>query len=153
MPLAADFCVRLQNAARARIRSVPVPATTDNLSMAQILVQQGFLYNVTRGTIAGPGPQHWNVAPLPERRLWIDLKYRADERPVLEKLEVVSKPSRKVHMDEEELLRFATGRRAKFVPPLKLGEIGLVNCGKSGWWEVKDAIRRKLGGEVVAVAG
>jgi small subunit ribosomal protein S8 len=120
--------------------------------MANILLHQGFIYNVTRGTLAGPSPSDWLKAGLPDRRLWIDLKYRADERPVLEQLTVVSKPSRKLLMDSSELLRLATGRRAKFVKPLVLGEIGLVNCGKAGWFEVKDAIRRGLGGEVVARA-
>ena len=152
MPLYGNFCAALQNAARASIRSVSVPATKDNLAMANILLHQGFIYNVTRGTLAGPSPSDWLKAGLPDRRLWIDLKYRADERPVLEQLTVVSKPSRKLLMDSSELLRLATGRRAKFVKPLVLGEIGLVNCGKAGWFEVKDAIRRGLGGEVVARA-
>lgn len=53
-------------------------------------------------------------------------------------------------MDKDELLRFATGRRAKFVKPLDMGEIGIVDCGEKGWWEVRDAIRRGYGGEVVA---
>lgn len=121
--------------------------------MANILLHQGFLYNVTRGTIAGPSPANWLKAGPQDQRLWIDLKYRMDERPVLEQLSLVSKPSRKLVMDPDELLRFATGRRAKFVKPLVLGEIGLVNCGKThGWLEVKDAIRRGIGGEVVARA-
>ncbi|KDN40535.1 ribosomal protein S8 [Tilletiaria anomala UBC 951] len=152
MPLYGDFCVRLQNAARARIRSVPVQATKDNLSMAQILLQQGFIYNVTRGTLAGPSPATWNKAGIADRRLWIDLKYRMDERPVLGNMSLISKPSRRLVMDTGELLRFATGRRAKFVKPLTLGEIGLVNCGSAGWFEVKDAIQRGLGGELVARA-
>lgn len=69
---------------------------------------------------------------------------------MLEKMSVVSKPSRMLKMDKDELLRFATGRRAKFVRPLEMGEIGVVDCGKEGWWEVRDAIRRGYGGEVVA---
>ena len=82
--------------------------------------------------------------------MWVDLKFRPDDRPVLEKMNVVSKPSRKLTMDKDELLRLATGRRAKSVKPLDMGEIGIVDCGKNGWWEVRDAIRRGYGGEVVA---
>ncbi|KAK0525459.1 hypothetical protein OC835_005602 [Tilletia horrida] len=149
MPQYGDLCVRLQNAARARIRSVPLPHTADNLSISSILLQHGFIHNVTRGTAAGPSPAAWRTAPLSARRLWVDLKYGADDRPVLEKMTLVSKPSRKLHLSNEELLRFATGTRAKFVPPLKMGEIGLVQCGGHGWWEVRDAIKQGLGGEVV----
>lgn len=87
---------------------------------------------------------------MASRRLWVDLKFRPDDRPVLENMSAVSKPSRKLKMDDQELLRFATGRRAKFIKPLDMGEIGIVDCGKHGWWEVRDAIKRRLGGEVVA---
>lgn len=150
MPLHADLCVRLQNAARARLRSVPIPSTKDNLSMTSILLQHGFIHNVTRGSIAGPSPSEWTDASVARRRFWVDLKYRSDDRPVLESMTLVSKPSRRLTLDPEELLRFATGRRAKFITPLKMGEIGIVNCGEKGWFEVREAIRQGLGGEVIA---
>ncbi|KAN0064407.1 hypothetical protein ACQY0O_002605 [Thecaphora frezii] len=150
MPLYADLCVRLQNAARARLRSVAIPSTADNLSIVSILLQHGFIHNVTRGTITGPSASAYQAAGVASRRLWVDLKYRLDDRPVLEQMRAVSKPSRKLTMDTDELLRLATGRRAKTVQPLHMGEIAIVNCGKQGWWEARDAIKRKLGGEVVA---
>ncbi|KAL4399566.1 ribosome structural constituent [Malassezia pachydermatis] len=149
MPLYADLCVRLQNASRAKLRSVPIPNTKANLSITSILLQHGFIYNVTRGTIAGPSAADYNAAPEVRRRLWVDLKYRADDRPVLEKMNLVSKPSRQLSMTNDELLRWVTGRRAKFVSPLRAGEIGIINCGKDGWFEAKEAMRRKLEGEVV----
>lgn len=152
MPLHADLCTILQNASRARLRSIPLPSTKDNLSILSILLQHGFIHNVTRGTQTGPNPVSYTSASPAARRLWVDLKFRPDDRPVLEKMNVVSKPSRKLTMDKDELLRFATGRRAKFVKPLDMGEIGIVDCGKNGWWEVRDAIRRGYGGEVVARA-
>lgn len=91
----------------------------------------------------------WNTAPEVRRRLWVDLKYRSDDRPVLEQINLVSKPSRRLSMTSEELLRWVTGRRSKFVTPLKAGEIGIIDCGKHGWFEAKEAMRRKLEGEVV----
>ncbi|KAJ1025118.1 hypothetical protein NDA16_002624 [Ustilago loliicola] len=150
MPLHADLCTILQNASRARLRSIPIASTKDNLSILSILLQHGFIHNVVRGTQTGPSPIPYTSASPAARRLWVDLKFRPDDRPVLEKMNVVSKPSRKLTMDKDELLRFATGRRAKFVKPLDMGEIGIVDCGKKGWWEVRDAIRRGYGGEVVA---
>ncbi|CBQ69147.1 related to MRPS8-mitochondrial ribosomal protein, small subunit [Sporisorium reilianum SRZ2] len=150
MPLHADLCTILQNASRARLRSIPIASTKDNLSILSILLQHGFIHNVVRGTQTGPSPVSYTSASPAARRLWVDLKFRPDDRSVLEKMNVVSKPSRKLTMDKDELLRFATGRRAKFVKPLDMGEIGIVDCGKNGWWEVRDAIRRGYGGEVVA---
>jgi len=151
MPLHGDVCVRLQNAARARIRSVPIPSTIDNLSIVSILLQHGFIHNITRGTISGPSPTNFTTASIPARRLWVDLKYKANDRPVLESLNLISKPSRKISLDKDELLRFVTGRRAKFVTPLKMGEVGIVNT-RLGWMEAREAIRRGTGGEVVARA-
>ncbi|WFD45109.1 hypothetical protein MPSI1_003786 [Malassezia psittaci] len=149
MPLYGDLCVRLQNASRAKLRSVPIPNTKANLWITSILLQHGFIYNVTRGTVAGPNTQEWNRVSDVRKRLWVDLKYRADDRPVLESMNLVSKPSRKLLMNSEELLRWVTGRRAKFVTPLRAGEIGIINCGKHGWLEAKEAMRQKLEGEVV----
>lgn len=53
-------------------------------------------------------------------------------------------------MDAQELLRFSTGRRAKSVTPLVMGEIAVIDCGPNGWWEARDAIKRGFGGEVIA---
>lgn len=151
MPLYGDVCVRLQNAARARIRSVPIPSTNDNLSIVSILLQHGFIHNITKGTIQGPSPTNYVQASIPSRRLWIDLKYKSNDRPVLENLNLISKPSRRIDLDKDELLRFVTGRRAKFITPLKMGEVGIINT-KLGWMDAREAIRRGTGGEVVARA-
>lgn len=149
MPLHADLCVRLQNASRAKLKAVAIPNTKANVSILSILLQHGFIYNFTRGTIAGPSAIDWNAAPEVRRRLWVDLKYRSDDRPVLEKMNLVSKPSRRLSMNSEELLLWVTGRRSKFITPLKAGEIGIIDCGKHGWFEAKEAMRKKLEGEVV----
>lgn len=129
---------------------MPLPASQSNLSILSILLQYGFIHNITRGSLAGPSTQQYLTSALASRRLWVDLKYRPDDRPVLETMSPVSKPSRAVYMDSQELLRFATGRRAKFVTPLAMGEIAVVDCGPNGWWEARDAIKRGFGGEVVA---
>jgi len=149
MPLHADLCVRLQNASRAKLKSVPVPNTKANLWITSILLRHGFIYNVSRGTITGPSNTDYNEASEARRRLWVDLKYRSDERPVLERMNLVSRPARRLKMTSDELLRWLTGRRAKFVTPLRAGEIGIVDCGKDGWFEAKEAMRRRLSGEVV----
>ena len=72
MTLYADLCVRLQNASRAKLKSVPIPYTKANVAISAILLQHGFIYNMTRGSIAGPSAVDWNTAPDVRKRLWID---------------------------------------------------------------------------------
>ena len=122
MTLYADLCVRLQNASRAKLKSVPIPYTKANVAISAILLQHGFIYNMTRGSIAGPSAVDWNTAPDVRKRLWIDLKYRADDRPVLERMNLVSKPSRHLSMTKDELLLWETGRPAKLVTPIRTGD-------------------------------
>lgn len=83
--------------------------------------------------------------------MWAELKYRAD-RPVLKKMSLVSNPSRRVFMAPEEVERFVRGARVKFVPGLTLGEVALVHS-RQGWVEGREAVRRGLGGEVIARVG
>ena len=64
MTLYADLCVRLQNASRAKLKSVPIPYTKANVAISAILLQHGFIYNMTRGSIAGPSAVDWNTAPM-----------------------------------------------------------------------------------------
>lgn len=146
----------LQNGARARIRSIPLPYTKAALGLTSILLNHGFLYNVTRGTLQGPSPSQFLSASVASKRLWVDVKFSIDDRPVLSHALAVSKPSRKIYLDSKELLRLVTGRRAKFVSPLELGEIAVVRCKSEAgeeWLEARDAVGRGLGGEVVARVG
>ena len=146
----------LQNGARARIRSVPLPYTKAALGLTSILLHHGFIHNVTRGTLQGPSPAHFLTASEASKRLWVDIKYANDDRPVLSHAVPISKPSRKIFLDSRELLRLITGRRAQFVTPLQLGEIAVVKCrGEEGeeWVEARDAVGRGLGGEVIARVG
>ncbi|SGY29231.1 BQ5605_C002g01028 [Microbotryum silenes-dioicae] len=68
-------------------------------------------------------------------------------------MELVSKPSRKVVLDKEELSRFVRGSRVKFVRGLGMGEVALVRSGEATWVEAREAVRKGLGGEVVARVG
>lgn len=64
-------------------------------------------------------------------------------------MQLVSKPSRRVYMDNEEVRRFIKGSRVKFVPGLTLGEVALIRAGDK-WLEGRDAVSQGLGGEVIA---
>ncbi|KAK0469077.1 ribosomal protein S8 [Desarmillaria tabescens] len=154
MPLPFDLCARMQNAFRARHQNISVEHTTQNLGILTILLRAGFISNLTRGTIEAPSPTQFHTVPLHQRRIWADLKYR-DDRPVLNHMELISKPSKKIEMDLSEIRLICSGRRAKTVKPLGMGEIAVVRTEnpEHKWLEAREALALKLAGEVVCRAG
>ncbi|BGP12929.1 hypothetical protein JCM10213_004348 [Rhodosporidiobolus nylandii] len=151
-----ELCARLSNASAARHRWVPLAPTKQHLSLLSLLLSHGFISSVSYGSnntssATPPDPSSYATARLSDKRVWAELKYRAD-RPVLNKMRLVSHPSRRVKMDKDELKRFVRGSRVKFVPGLGLGEVALVASG-SEFVEGREAIRRGLGGEVIARVG
>ena len=103
MVLPHDLCSHLQNAFRARHQRVCVPNTRQNLGILNILLRQGFITNMTQGTVAQPSPEDFRTAGEAQRRIWADLKYR-DDRPVLNAMSLISRPSKNVHMTHSELM-------------------------------------------------
>ena len=153
MPLPHDLCARLQNAFRARHQKIAVDHNTQNLGILSILLRAGFISNITRGTLTTPSPAEFNTAGESQRRVWADLKYR-DDQPVLRNMELVSKPSKRVHMDLSEIRLICSGRRAQQVKPLGMGEIAVVRTKdkEHEWLEAREALQLKLAGEVVCRA-
>ena len=152
-----ELCVRLSNASMARHRYVPLAPTKQHLSLLGLLLSHGFISSVSYGSTSTsssttPDPASYKEARLSERRVWAELKYRSD-RPVLSKMSLVSQPSRRVFMDKDQVMRFVKGGRVKFVPGLTLGEVALVETKNGEWMEGREAIRKGLGGEVVARVG
>lgn len=131
---------------------MPVPHTTQNLAIAQILLRNGFISNVTRGTVNGADPSTWHSAPEPHKRIWLTLKYRED-LPVLTHAEVISRPSKKMSMEPGDIRRLCSGRMSKFVKPLGLGEVVVVrhtdNDKITRWLEAREALQLNVGGEVL----
>ena len=154
MVLPHDLCSHIQNAFRARHKSICVPHTTQNLGILSILLRAGFITNLTRGTTSQPSPDQFHVASEAQRRIWAELKYRED-RPVLRHMGLVSKPSKRVVMEPAEIRLLCSGRRAQKISPLGMGEIAIVhtNNRENEWLEAREALQLKLGGEVVARAG
>lgn len=154
MPLPHDLCSHLQNAFRARHAKVLVPHSTQNLGILSILLRAGFLSSLTRGTTVEPSPAGFKEVKDSEKRIWAELKYRGD-KPVLNSMELVSMPSRRVFMDVGEIRRMCTGRRAAGrVSPLGMGEVAIVKTThpEYEWVEAREALQLKLGGEVVCRA-
>lgn len=151
-----ELCARLSNASLARHRFVPLQPTKQHLSLLSLLLSHGFISSLSYGSTSSssstpPDPSSFREARISDQRVWAELKYRA-ERPVLEKMSLVSHPSKRVFMDKDEIKRFVQGARVKFVPGLVLGEVALINS-RFGWMEGREAVRRGVGGEVIARVG
>jgi ribosomal protein S8 len=150
MPLPHDLCSALKNGFRARHRRIALPHTTQNLGILSILLREGFITSITRGTTRAPDPAAWLEASEPQKRIWADLKYR-DDRPVLRDMQLISKPSKRIVMEPGEIQRLCSGRRAKFVKPLGMGEVAIVRTREKDheWLEAREALKLNMGGEVV----
>ncbi|KAG5975201.1 hypothetical protein E4U55_007799 [Claviceps digitariae] len=152
----SNMCSHLQNASKARLGITSVKNTKYNLLLALAMHRSGFFSAVYR---AGPHPPTMEqmISEAPEQvtnanvanmRLWLGLKYW-NEKPVLSKIEVISRPSRLMTADLKELGRLTRGFPAKLkggvVPGLNLGECMFIATSR-GVLEVREALSHKVGG-------
>ncbi|KAJ9627172.1 hypothetical protein H2203_003634 [Taxawa tesnikishii (nom. ined.)] len=138
-----------------------------HLSLSLQLQKQGFLSTVD---VAGAAPplkllpsfdasnpeqvqrstseSHVTQENRASRRLWLGLKYW-DGEPVLRKMSLVSKPTKRIWLDSEQLGKIVRGREAGFVKGLRgIGECIFVTTDK-GIMEARECVERKIGGMVL----
>lgn len=121
----ADMLTRIRNAVNAKHKVVEVPASNIKRSIAQILLDEGFIdgFNVTEDGKQGI--------------ITIDLKYGPNEEKVISGIKRISKPGLRVYA------------RANEVPKV-LGGLGIAIVSTSKGL-VTDKVARKegIGGEVI----
>ena len=93
----ADMLTRIRNAMSAGHPKAEIPASRLKIELARILKQEGFVANYRVADDDG------------KRTIKVYLKYRADSRPVITKLERVSKPGRRVYTDSGRVPRVIGG--------------------------------------------
>ncbi len=122
----ADMLTRIRNALTARHESVEIPASKMKKSIAQILLDEGYIagYQVKENEI--------------QDTIVIDLKYVGKNGSVITGLKRISKPGLRVYAKSTELPRVLNG----------LG-IAIVSTSK-GVMTNKQAKLQNLGGEVLA---
>ena len=121
----ADMLTRMRNAIMVRHDSVLIPASRMKLSIAKILKAEGFIndYEVLRGK--------------PHRVIRIHLKYDDNNRPVLTRLERISKPGLRVRVQRKEIPRVYGGLGVAILSTSKG-----VMTGQQAW-------RQGIGGELL----
>ena len=122
----ADMLTRIRNAAAARHDSVDVPASKRKKSIAQILLDEGYIKNFQ---IVDDGTQGI---------IRIALKYGANRQKAITGLKRVSKPGLRVYAGAQELPKVLRG----------LG-IAIISTSK-GVMTDKKARELNVGGEVLA---
>jgi ribosomal protein S8 len=159
--LLAHTCSHLQNASKARLGLTSIPSTNLHLRLALALQNAGFLSTVVRGGQSPPPPHlllnhpssnndEAEIEPVTQenvasRRLWLGMKYWNSE-PVIEKMQLISKPTRRIWMDTEGLSTLVLGRQSGYVKGLRRpGECLFVTTDR-GVLEARECVERKIGG-------
>ena len=122
----ADMLTRIRNANSAKHETVDVPVSNMKKSIAEILLEEGYIKSYE---IVDDGKQGM---------IHITLKYGANKEKVISGLQRVSKPGLRVYAGRDELPRVLKG----------LG-IAIVSTSK-GIMTDKKARAEKIGGEVLA---
>lgn len=93
----ADMLTRIRNAGKARFDKVDIPASRMKISLARIFKDEGFIknYKVIKDNKQGI--------------LRIYLRYDDQNKPLIQRIERVSKPSRRVYAGVEDLPKVQGG--------------------------------------------
>jgi small subunit ribosomal protein S8 len=124
----ADMLTRIRNALMARHAEVAIPKSKIKVEIARVLMEEGYIKDYTVG----------DEKPVPMIR--IQLKYhgaRRERRPVITKIQRVSKPGRRVYRKRSEL-------------PIVLSGTGIaIITTPKGLMIAQKARVARLGGEVL----
>mgnify|MGYP001267180925 CR=1 FL=1 len=124
----SDMLTRIRNALMAGKATVEVPKSKIKVDIARILQDEGYIETYSVG----------DETPVP--MIHITLKYygsRRERRPVITKLERVSKPGRRIYRNRYDLPRVMSG-------------IGIaIVTTPQGVMTAQEARRKRVGGEVL----
>jgi len=124
----ADMLTRIRNALMAGHASVAIPHSKVKLALANILKDEGYIEDVTVGD------------ETPVAMIHVTLKYwgkRRERRPVISKVQRVSKPGRRIYVGKSEI-------------PWVLSGMGIaILTTPQGLMTGQQARRQGLGGEVL----
>lgn len=158
-------CSHLNNATKARLSLTSIPSSNLHLRLSLALQNSGYISSVVRGGPTPPpahpilgystandeaGTSHSSVdrSNVASRRLWLGLKYWKNDS-VLRKIQMVSKPTRRVTIDVEGLRRIVHGEDSGFVGALRSPGESLYISTDRGIFEARECVEKKLGGLVL----
>lgn len=120
----SDMLTRLRNAQARAKKEVTMPASVRKAAIAEVLKKEGY---ITDCRLEGEGPK---------RQLTIELKYYRG-RPVIERIQRVSRPGLRVYRTKDDL-------------PSVVGGLGVAIVSTSkGLMSDREARAQGIGGEVI----
>jgi small subunit ribosomal protein S8 len=93
----SDMLTRIRNGGRARLAKVQMPNSRLKAEIARVLHENGY--------ISGYGEVEGAAKPT----LAIEIRYGDDDQPIIEGLERVSRPGRRVYVDHKKVPHIRTG--------------------------------------------
>ncbi len=93
----ADMLTRIRNGGGARLARVSMPASRIKLQIASVLKERGFIVDFQSG-----GDEK-------KPTLTVEMRYNAANNPMIEGIERVSRPSRRVYVSVGEIFRVRSG--------------------------------------------
>ena len=121
----ADFLTRIRNGMSVGRQRVDIPASSLKVELARILKEEGYVANYRVADEDG------------KRTIKVYLKYRPDRRPVMTKIERVSKPGCRVYVNAQHI-------------PTVIGGMGInILTTSRGVMTGKQARALGVGGEVL----
>ncbi|MFN3690436.1 MAG: 30S ribosomal protein S8 [Fimbriimonadales bacterium] len=123
----ADMLTRIRNGARARKESVEIPSSRLKVQIADLLKKEGFIrdYEVKQNGVRST--------------LVVYLKYTPSGESVIQHIERVSKPGRRIYAPVDELR------------PVKRGLGTAIVSTSQGLLTDRECRKRRIGGEVLCV--
>lgn len=121
-----DFLIRIKNGSAVDKKTVTVDWSKKLEKIAEIIKKYGFIssYSVSKDKI--------------KRRIIVEIAYDADDKPMIKKVRLFSKPGRRFYTDAKNL-------------PYKSNPNGIIIISTSQQIMTADEARKKnLGGEVIA---
>ncbi len=94
----ADMLTRIRNGGRARLVRVSMPESRIKREIARVLKASGFISDFESDDGAENKPT-----------LQVEIRYNAENRPMIEGIERVSRPSRRVYVGSGEIPRIRNG--------------------------------------------
>ncbi len=122
----ADMLTRIRNGGRARLLRVKMPKSRLKMEVARVLRDRGY--------IAG----YSDDAEAAKPTLCVEIRYGDDDRPVIEGIERISSPGRRVYV------------AAKRIPQIRSGLGMAILSTPKGVMTDKEARDAGLGGELLA---
>ncbi len=117
--LVADFIIRIKNSAMSKRKEVVLPFSNINKEIGKVLVKEGFLESIKEESKDG------------KKELLAVVRYEK-RIPVLNDVEIISKPSLRVYSTSKKILEIGKRGRRKVIVSTSHGVMSAMEASKKG---------------------